>query len=39
LTPSRQRLGDVLSRTLVVKRVSILPNADGQHEDAPEAEK
>ena len=25
LTPSRQRLGDVLSRTLVVQRVSVVP--------------
>lgn len=39
LTPSRQRLGDVLSRTLVVQRVSILPDTDGPSAEVPEADK
>jgi uncharacterized RDD family membrane protein YckC len=37
LTPSRQRLGDVLSRTLVVQRVSILPEVVKQNEGEAEA--
>jgi uncharacterized RDD family membrane protein YckC len=37
LTPSRQRLGDVLSRTLVVQRVSILPEVVEQNEGEAEA--
>lgn len=36
LTPTRQRLGDVLSRTIVVRGVSILPHANGQNADDSE---
>ncbi len=38
LTPSRQRLGDVLSRTLVVQRVSILPKVGESSEGETESE-